>query len=76
MMPGGVGSGLTTTLTRQQPQQQQRGAKGGIGMPASTCKPQLVPSSPAKAAEADGDLTDSEALRRASQVRMELACES
>ena len=36
--------------------QQQRSAKGD-GM-ASTCKPQLVPSSPAKAAEADRDLTD------------------
>ena len=46
------------------------------GSMASTCKPQLVPSSsPAKAAVAmadnNGDMTDSEALRRASQVRVE-----
>ena len=67
MIPS-VGSGLTTTPTRQQQLQQ----RGGFGM-ATTCKPQLVPSSPAAAAAADknngGDMTDSEALRRASQVR-------
>ena len=51
-------------------------AKAAAGSMASTCKPQLVPSSsPAKAAVAmadnNGDMTDSEALRRASQVRVE-----
>ena len=64
MIPS-VGSGLTTTPTRQQQLQQ----RGGFGM-ATTCKPHLVPSSPAAADKNNGgDMTDSEALRRASQVR-------
>ena len=70
MIPS-VGSGLTTTPTRQ-----PHNAKGaGLGgMALSACKPQRVPSSPAAAAAAEkkkannGDMTDSEALRRASQV--------
>ena len=70
MIPS-VGSGLTTTPTRQ-----PHNAKGGGGgMALSACKPQRVPSSPAAAAAAEkktkannGDMTDSEALRRASQV--------
>ena len=67
MIPS-VGSGLTTTPTRQ-----PHNAKGRGGMGLSACKPQRVPSSPAAAAAAEkkannGDMTDSEALRRASQV--------
>ena len=70
MIPS-VGSGLTTTPTRQ-PHNAKGG--GGGGMALSACKPQRVPSSPAAAAAAEkkkannGDMTDSEALRRASQV--------
>ena len=71
MIPS-VGSGLTTTPTRQP----HNAIKGGAGMAlSSACKPQRVPSSPAAAAAAEkktkannGDMTDSEALRRASQV--------
>ena len=73
MIPS-VGSGLTTTPTRQ-PHNAKGGAGGGCGgMALSACKPQRVPSSPAAAAAAEkkkannGDMTDSEALRRASQV--------
>ena len=75
MIPS-VGSGLTTTPTRQ-PHNVKGGGAGGGGMALSACKPQRVPSSPAAAAAAEnkkkkannGDMTDSEALRRASQVR-------
>ena len=73
MIPS-VGSGLTTTPTRQ-PHNAKGGGAGGGGMALSACKPQRVPSSPAAAAAAEkktkannGDMTDSEALRRASQV--------
>ena len=75
MIPS-VGSGLTTTPTRQPHNAEGGGAGSGGGMAlSSACKPQRVPSSPAAAAAAEkktkannGDMTDSEALRRASQV--------
>ena len=81
MIPS-VGSGLTTTPTRQ-PHNAKGGGAGGMAL--SACKPQRVPSSPAAAAAAEkktkannGDMTDSEALRRASQVSgvAALGCEN